>query len=193
MEHEITALDLHYLLRELAELKGARVDKIFQQQENKRDFLFVFHKPEKGKLMLRISLPGLVYFTDKKAVFPQQPPGYCMFLRKYLSGTRVVGVKQHDFERIIEFTFRFKENSFILIVEMFSKGNMILCEDDYKIKSPLENQNWKDRTIRGGIKYSYPPKQIDTKGLSKENFLDEMDIAKNEELKNQAEEILQTL
>jgi len=59
MKQEITSLDLHFLAKELQVLIGGKVDKIYEQEENKKEFLFRFHVPGKGKMQLRISLPGL--------------------------------------------------------------------------------------------------------------------------------------
>lgn len=91
---------------------------------------------------------------------PQTPMGYCAFLRKYLDNARVREVKQKGFERIIEFVFEKKEK-FVLLVEMFSSGNMILCKENYTMLSPLEGQDWRCRSIRKGLKYEFPPERED--------------------------------
>ena len=56
MKQELTSLDLHYLVKEFQALVGARVDKFYEQSEDKKEFLFVFHKSGSGKLMLGLSL-----------------------------------------------------------------------------------------------------------------------------------------
>jgi predicted ribosome quality control (RQC) complex YloA/Tae2 family protein len=168
MKSELTSLDLHYLVREFQQLVGARVDKIYEQSEDKKEFLFVFHKPSVGKLMLRIHLPNLAYLTDYKQIFPETPPGFCVFLRKHLASGKIKEVRQKGFDRILEIVFDTKEGVRILICELFSKGNMVLVDSDYKIKGLLESQNWEARTVRGGAKYEYPPAQADTPSLGEE-------------------------
>jgi predicted ribosome quality control (RQC) complex YloA/Tae2 family protein len=170
MKSELTSLDLHYLVREFTQLVGARVDKIYEQSEDKKEFLFVFHKPSIGKLMLRIHLPNLAYLTDYKQVFPDTPPGFCVFLRKHLASGKIREIRQKGFDRILELVFDTKESVRILICELFSKGNMVLVDEDYKIKGLLESQNWEARTIRGGAKYEYPPTQADTPSLGEEQI-----------------------
>jgi predicted ribosome quality control (RQC) complex YloA/Tae2 family protein len=165
MREEITSLDLHYLLQELQVLIGGKVDKIYEKADNKKEFMIRFHVSQIGKKQLKILVPNYLYLTEYKEEFPQTPPGYCAFLRKYLTNSRLLEIKQVNFERILELTFQTKNEKLIMIIELFSKGNVILCREDYKIMSPLENQNWKDRTIRGGIKYEYPPAQINTKEI----------------------------
>ncbi|MBW2990316.1 NFACT family protein [Candidatus Woesearchaeota archaeon] len=170
MKTSLTSLDLHYLVKEFQSLVGARIDKIYEQDSDKNEFLFIFHKSGVGKLMLRFNLPGVVYLTDYKQVFPDTPPGFCVFLRKHLASARIKEVRQKGFERILEIVFDTKNGVRTLVCELFSKGNMLLLEEDYKIRGLLKSQNWQARTIRGGIKYEYPPKQINTPSLGEEQI-----------------------
>jgi predicted ribosome quality control (RQC) complex YloA/Tae2 family protein len=170
MKSELTSLDLHYLVREFQQLVGARVDKIYEQIDDKKEFLFAFHKPSTGKLMLRIHLPNLAYLTDYKQSFPDTPPGFCMFLRKHLASGKIKEVRMKGFDRILEIVFETKEGLRILICELFSKGNIVLVDDEYKIKGLLESQNWEARTVRGGTRYEYPPEQLNTTKLTDAQF-----------------------
>jgi len=170
MKSEITSLDLHYLVKEFQNLVGAKVDKFYEQAEDKKEFLLAFHKPGAGKLMLRIHLPGLAYLTDYKQTFPDTPPGFCMFLRKHLASARIKEVRQKGFDRVLEIVFDTKEGIRILICELFSKGNMVLVDEEHKIKGLLESQNWEARTVRGGAKYEYPPSQADTPNIGEEQI-----------------------
>lgn len=170
MKTRLTSLDLYYLVKEFQVLIGARFDKVYEQAEDKNEFLFIFHKGGVGKLMLRFNLPGLVYLTDYKQIFPDTPPGFCVFLRKHLSGAKIKEIRQKGFERILEIVFTTKTGVRILVCELFSKGNMVLIDEDYKIKGLLKSQNWQARTIRGGIKYEYPPEQVNTPSLSEEHI-----------------------
>jgi predicted ribosome quality control (RQC) complex YloA/Tae2 family protein len=170
MKSELTSLDLYYLVKEFQELVGARVDKFYEQAEDKKEFLFVFHKSSIGKTMLRIHLPNIVYLTEYKQVFPETPPGFCMFLRKHLGGGKIKEVRQKGFDRILEIVFDTKEGVRILICELFSKGNMVLVDEEHKIKGLLESQNWEARTVRGGAKYEYPPTQAATSELGEDQI-----------------------
>lgn len=170
MKQGLTSLDLYYLVKELQELVGARVDKFFEQADEKREFLFVFHKTGAGKKMLRIKLPGLVYLTEHKQLFPETPPGFCVFLRKHLGNARIKEVRQRGFERILEIVFETKGGELTLICELFSKGNMILIDENKKIKGLLESQNWEARTVRGGTLYEYPPEQANPLQLTDQAF-----------------------
>lgn len=154
MRQGLSALDIHYLVKDMQELVGARLDKIYQRGKNV--FFFVFYVSGKGKRILKLDLPKFIYFVNKKDNVPQVPKGFCAFLRKYLDNVRVRGVSQKGFDRILEFSFEKKEK-YILIIELFSKGNLILCKDDYNILSPLNGIDWANRRIRKGLKYEFPP------------------------------------
>jgi predicted ribosome quality control (RQC) complex YloA/Tae2 family protein len=170
MKSELTSMDLHFLVRELQEMIGAKIDKIYQQEEDKQDFLFVISKIGSHKMLLRVKLPSLAYLTEFKAVFPEKPPGFCVFLRKYLLNARIKEVRQKGFERILEIAIDAKENQYTLIIELFSKGNMVLLDENNKIKGLLESQNWEARTIRGGTLYHYPPEQVNSKKITMQEF-----------------------
>jgi predicted ribosome quality control (RQC) complex YloA/Tae2 family protein len=161
MKGRTSSLDLHYLTEEFQSLVGCRVNKVYQMEDT---FLFQLHKPGEGKRRFRVTIPDYVYRTKYKPDFPDHPPEFCMFLRKYLSNSIITSIEQHGFDRILELRFETDE-TYILVVELFSKGNAILCDAEWEIISPMDPQSWGSRTIRGGTTYEYPPKQVDTASL----------------------------
>lgn len=166
MKNETSSLELHYIMEELQFLVGGKVDKIYQEDKN---MLLQLHVPSKGKQMINISAPSYLYLASKKPDF-QNPGGFCMFLRKYLDNTRLRSIKQVGFERIVEIEFESKETRYLMIIELFSKGNIVLCKEDYTIMSAVETKSWSDRVVRGGVKYEFPKKQADLKELSEEEI-----------------------
>ncbi|MBW2985488.1 NFACT family protein [Candidatus Woesearchaeota archaeon] len=167
MKPELSSLDLKYIVKELQLLVGGRVDKI--HQINKKKFFFRFYVTNQGKKVLKIILPGLFYLTEGGIKAPGKPMGYCAFLRKYLNNARIRGIRQKGYERIIEIFFEKKEK-YVLVIELFSRGNIILCKEDYTIISPLEGQDWSSRSIRKGLKYEFPPTREDISKILFENF-----------------------
>jgi predicted ribosome quality control (RQC) complex YloA/Tae2 family protein len=186
MKTEISSLDLHFLTKEFQSLVGGKIDKIYQKKDDKKDLLFRFHVTSEGKKLLRFRLPGLIYLTETKEDYPETPPGYCMFLRKYLGNARLSSIEQRGFERILHLTFEKKTQAgtetYHLIVELFSKGNMILCDHEMKIKNPLENQHWTGREIRPKQPYGYPPASIDTPRLGEDEFITIMAASNKESI-----------
>jgi predicted ribosome quality control (RQC) complex YloA/Tae2 family protein len=151
---EISALDIRFLVRELQKtLVGGMIRKIYQYgRAGTKQLLFEVFTPGKGAFWLYVDNNKL-FLTKRKKATPQEPPSFCMFLRKHLMGKKIIGITQYGFDRIIELTT--KDN--ILIFELFSPGNTILCDRSHNIIMPLEIQKWKTRTIRAKEPYKYPP------------------------------------
>lgn len=179
MENSITALDLHYLVSEFQVLIGSKVDKIYQPK--KKEFLFQFYISNEGKKILRILIPDFIYLTDFKEV-QETPMEYCKFLRKYLNNSKLKKITQKGFERILELRFETKEETLILLIELFSRGNLILCREDYTIMSPLERQSWAAREVKARIKYKFPEQKKNLFELKEKDFIDLLKNAKKDKL-----------
>jgi len=158
MKSDISSLELNYVLRELQHLVGAKLEQVYQL--GKEEIVMQFHVPNTGKQILRIVLGKLMYLASIKGSMPEKPPGFCLHLRKRLKSARLREISQLGFERIVAFFFETKDAKFRLIVELFSKGNIVLCNEDGKIISVLERQEWKDRSVKPGQVYDYPKKEF---------------------------------
>ncbi len=157
MKTSLSSLELHALVNEWQFLAGSRVDNVYHTA--KKDFLFVFFAPSKGKFFLRIALPSAMFLTAAKEE-AGEPSSFCMFLRKHLSGAAVKEIAQINSERIIKIKFQ-KENEMELMIELFSKGNLILADKEGMITNCLERQKWSTREIKTGVKYTLPPESFD--------------------------------
>ncbi len=157
MKEGLTSLEIIVLVRELQKLLGARVEKIYQL--TKKEFAFYLYKG--GKAILKADVPRVICLTEYKKENPTTPSHFSMFLRKYLSNSMINAVRQLNSERIMEFEFKKGVQKYFLIFELFSKGNVILCDSEHKILIPLSSQSWRDRVIRYGEKYNLPPQKVD--------------------------------
>jgi predicted ribosome quality control (RQC) complex YloA/Tae2 family protein len=173
---ELSGLDLRYAVAELGQLKDAKVEKVFQSDTNKRDILFVMYLRDAPKIHLRFMLPGFVCTQKEKPATPQQPPGFSMFLRKYLSGTRLHSVEQRGFDRIIDMTFASKTATFHLIIELMQPGNMLLTDSEGRIINLLENAQYKDRTLRARQPYTAPP-SVDISALGDDELASRITVS----------------
>lgn len=167
MKKNISALELSYVLKELKVLLDSKLDRIYHP--DKKILLLQFHITGIGKKILRISVPNYIYLTDYKEKSPEKPSGLCMVLRKNLEQSRLRSIKQLGSERIIELLFEKKENH-KLFIELFSPGNIVLCKEDDIIISALKTKKWKERTIRGGIAYVFPKREINFFNLKKKEL-----------------------
>ena len=82
MKKELAAFDIHFIVDEFQSLIGGKVDKVFQPV--REEVILQLHIPNSGKKLLRIMTPNFIYLSSKKPKSPQNPLGFCSFLRKYL-------------------------------------------------------------------------------------------------------------
>ncbi len=153
MKKELAGIELKYLLDEFQSLVDAKVDKVFQP--SKKDIIVQFHIPNVGKQMLRI-LPKFIYLSSAKPESPKKPLGFLTHLRKNLKNVRLRSIKQIGSERIVEIVFESKEKKYLMIVELFAKGNVIFCDEKYKVLLLIESEKTKARILRGGVNYEFP-------------------------------------
>lgn len=161
-------MEVAALVNELQFLVKSKLTQIYHPSE--REFLLQFHVPDKGKQLLRMVSGKWFCLVEEKAV-PIKPSGFCMQLRKYLDNAFVKNMYQKDSERIIIFELD-KLETYFLIVELFSKGNIILTKQNYEIITALEKQVWKERTIEPGKVYLFPPASVNWKELSGKKLAD---------------------
>ena len=103
------AFDAYFLNAVLSEIRteatGARVEKIHQPG---RDSVIFLLRTEKGRQKLLFAAnpaaPRL-HLTTASPENPDQPPMFCMLLRKHLSGARLARVEQIPMERCASFYF----------------------------------------------------------------------------------------
>jgi len=144
---EMSSFDLMMLGNELAGLAGGRIQKVFQNGKQIRIEIFVSGR---GTRELFFE-PGKLFMTQYKREASNGM--FSQYLRKHLSGQKIVSAKQAGFERILEI----ETEKNVLILEMFSKGNAIFCGKARTILMPLEAQTWKSRKIASRMQYVYPP------------------------------------
>ena len=152
---ELSSLDFRFLAKELKErLDGGIFRKAYQY--GRKRLVFDIFMPGRGDSMLYADNKR-IFITPARKDAPEEPPNFCMFLRKNLDGRHITDVRQHGFDRVIEIE---TEDS-ILIFEFLPPGNVILCDKYYNIAMPLEIQKWKHREVKPRESYLFPPGQQD--------------------------------
>ena len=162
----ISSIELTALIHELQILVKGKIPHIYHQED--KELLLQFHVPNQGKQLLKI-IPGKWLCLTKIKESAIRPSGFCMLLRKYLDNAFVKSISQKDSERIVIFELEKKEK-FHLIIELFSKGNIILTNEQYIIIGALEKQEWKDRSIKPGEKYLLPPATMGWKTITEKEL-----------------------
>lgn len=150
-------VDINAICYELNEiLEGARVDKSFQP--TKDTVIMRFHVRGTGRVDVVFQAGVRIHTTRYPLDNPKIPPSFPMVLRKHLKGANIVSIKQHNFDRVVEIKIK-KEKTYTLVIELFSKGNIILLDEAGNIVIPLKRKQWSDRDISSKKEYKYPPKR----------------------------------
>lgn len=172
MKAELSSVDIHILVRELKqELTDVRLDKVYQLGRKLRIKL----RQRDQELVIAPKFICLSSYARKSQL---QPTSFAMQLRKHLSGGMITEVRQHNFDRIILISIGKKDRSYTLIIELFSRGNVFLCENG-KILGLLEWQKWKDRVVGVGQEYNFPPEVVDPLKVKDEDFKSHLDLEKS--------------
>jgi len=168
-------------------LIGGRVDKIYQPDKNEIVIAIRNNGVNHKLLMTAASSSPRLHITDVTRKNPQEPPMFCMLLRKHLTSAHVTNVRQINFDRILEITFECKDELDTtvhksLIIEIMGKhSNIIFVNTDTlviidSIRRVAENVS-SVRQVYPGIKYVIPPEQdkLNTLEITKEIFLNSID------------------
>ncbi len=120
-------------------LIGARIDKIYQIN----DFDIIMNlrnNSNKYKLLISASNNApRVYLTEESFNNPQNPPAFCMLLRKHLEGFRIQNIEQYKMDRImrIDILSRNELSDAVmksLFVEIMGKHSNIVLTDAEELK-----------------------------------------------------------
>ena len=159
---------LHIVCNELQPLVGARVDKVYQPSREEIVVSLRTYRDGGKKIVLSAnSVSARVNLTTAAFENPQQPPMFCMLLRKHLSGGRLMAIRQDGLERIVSLDFECTNeigdivtNS--LVAEIMGRhSNIILVRDGRVIDSVkrITDEISSVRRVLPGIRYEAPPRQ----------------------------------
>ncbi|MBU0470700.1 MAG: NFACT family protein [Nanoarchaeota archaeon] len=176
----LSSLEVAAIVNELQSLVKGRISQVYHQE--KKELLFQMHAPDEGKKLVKLVPGKYLCFTKKKEV-PLKPSSFCMQLRKYLNNAFVKRIYQKDSERIVIFELERSKEKYLLILELYSKGNLILTDDKLMIIGALESQLWKERTVKVKMEYVFPLSSFDWKNI---NLSGLQKILKKSEKKNLA-------
>ncbi len=133
-----------------------------------------------------------VTIQKRNIIIPNNPPMFCMQLRKYLSGSKIKDFRVIEYERIMEIDFDYFDEIGSLIrltlaIEFMGKySNIILYNKNSRvIIGSIHNVSSEKSSIRevfGGAKYIYPPlkNKLDILKTSYSTFFE---IAKEKDIK----------
>ena len=110
------------------------------------------------------------YCSNRDRPMPTQPSQFAMILRKHLNNSRLIGVRQYGFDRVIQMDFEHGGGRLSLIIELFRDGNVLLLDQEGVIIRPLTHAKYASRSLKKGVTYAPPPEAIDPRELSGESL-----------------------
>jgi predicted ribosome quality control (RQC) complex YloA/Tae2 family protein len=165
----LDAMCLSGLVLELQKaLTGAKVDKIYQPG---RDEVVMAMRTTEGNVKLLLSAnPNYPRPQLTRQVFenPNQPPMFCMLLRKHLTGGRLLEISQPHLERVVVFRFETlnelgdRTERKLILEAMGRRANLILLEEEGRILDCLRRVDGDltaQRQVLPGLFYRLPPPQ----------------------------------
>jgi predicted ribosome quality control (RQC) complex YloA/Tae2 family protein len=144
-EQGMSGIDVKAVTSELSNKLPLWIDKIYQFET--RTLSIRLNGENKARYHMIIEAGRRTHLVKDLPEPPKNPPQFAMFLRKYLSGGKVLAIHQHGLERILIFDIGKGNLIYRLILELFDEGNIILTDENYTIIKPLRHHRFKDREI----------------------------------------------
>ncbi|RNE97040.1 uncharacterized protein Tco025E_09556 [Trypanosoma conorhini] len=153
VKQRMTALDVRASVEEMrAELRGLRLLNVYDISP--KMFLFKFGQGENKKMLLLESGVRL-HLTQLVREKPKVPSQFTLKLRKHVRAWRLDSVTQLQHDRTVDFRFGAGEGaSYHIIVELFSKGNVVLTDNEHRILLLLRTH--RDDDIKMFVRELYP-------------------------------------
>lgn len=161
----LDGLTMSVLAKELNErLQTGQIQKLYQI--DKTTLLFkVRALNEDQNLIITVGATPAMYLSQPLQDLPKEPSSLCMFLRKYIEGSRIVKVEQINGDRIMciqtdKLEMDGSITSTYIYIELMGKySNCIFVQDGIILESlihvsPLMNR---ERIISPKIQYDLPP------------------------------------
>lgn len=164
------SLDAATLALVAGELKNtlldAKIDKIFEPTRDEV-LMTLRTRTETHRLLLSArSGSARVCLTKENFENPLTPPGFCMLLRKHLTGGRLIELRREPGDRIVYFDFRCTNEMGDLVtntlaVELMGRYSNLVLVQGGRIIDALKRVDFDDSEVRQllpGLAYTLPPK-----------------------------------
>lgn len=151
-EAGMSGIDVKAVVAELQEQLPLWIDKAYQFDP--RTLGIRLNGENRAKHLLLIEAGRRAHLVRAFPETPRNPPQFAMLLRKHLAGGRVLAIRQHGLERILIFDIGKGSTTYRLITELYDDGNVVLCDEAYRIIKPLASHRFKDRDVVPGVPYT---------------------------------------
>ncbi|HDR73157.1 MAG TPA: fibronectin-binding domain-containing protein [Methanoculleus sp.] len=149
----MSGIDVRCMVVELRSHLPLWVGKIYQYDQ--KILGFRLNGEEKARYQFVIEAGRHAHLTGELPAAPPNPSGFSMLLRKYLLGGKILDIRQHGLERIVEFVVGKRDTTYHLVVELFDAGNVVLCDEEHRIIKPLWHHRFRTREVVPGAVYAF--------------------------------------
>lgn len=165
-----------------------RLEKIYMPASNL--LVFNFHgKNGRQKLLIALDNYARIHLTQQNFDNPLNAPAFCMHLRKYLNGAKLIGIHQPQYERILELEFCVLNElrdtvSFRVIAEIMGKYSNVIAVNEKGIITDCVKHIYPDitsldaaakRTLLPNLAYTYPQTEGKITIDEREEFLSRLE------------------
>jgi predicted ribosome quality control (RQC) complex YloA/Tae2 family protein len=119
-----------------------------------KTYLIRLHRNEE-KTVLLLESGNRIHTTAFEWPKNVSPSGFSMKLRKHLKNKRLEAIAQLGIDRIIDLQFGTGEACYHVILELYDRGNIILCDNEYIILNVLR-PHVEGEEIRFAVREKYP-------------------------------------
>ncbi len=161
--------DLFALVTELKIMDGGYILNVYEYAGER---LILKLRTKEGKKILLIDPKKRIHLTEFKYPMPKLPTQFCMVLRKYMKGRRVLKVYQHNMDRILIMELKSEDSApWKFIIELFAGGNYLLLNGENQIFMAKKYKVAKDRKVLAKQDYIFPPPRgTDINNLAEPEF-----------------------
>jgi len=169
---ELSGIELHYLVNKISSKITSSYYVSNISSITKNSILLKLHHPTESDINLIVSTKG-IWITSKK--YKQMEENQLLsILSREIERAKINSVSQPGSERIFFLHFINKDNKERkLVIEIFGKGNIILCDESMKILWILNPVEVRHRILKTGLEYVLPPNrgedvfQVTLEGMKK--------------------------
>ena len=159
MKDRFNILDTYAIIKELQHFNSYRVNNIYDIDN--KTFLIKFDDFEQKRKCFIIIKSGqyLYHIYNPPQERRKLPSSFCMKLRKHIKNKRLQSIEMLKCDRVIQFTVGTNEHQYKLIIELFSFGNIILCDKNSTMLTLLRTHVYNNgNTIL--VNHPYPIQQL---------------------------------
>lgn len=167
----VSEIELRFIVNNIKEV----IDSVYYVSNisliTKNSLIIKFHHSLKNDVSLLISTFGICITKYKYTIIEDND--ILKKIKTDLERSKLIDAEVTPGERIVQFVFQNIQGvKYYLIVELFGHGNIMICNDSYKILNILNPINVRHRILKVGLKYFPPPARgIDPLSITYTDFL----------------------